>query len=192
MKGTRRCKDTRTRAPDEYVQCTICQQRLPGDRFYPRHLSCIACQISVNALQRCGAGADRHTAKSAYSRMCEVYFADMEAEVPHIRDRVQAEAVKLLTEDESQGSNFSKRRKVEMSETLRKPSGQGRAAPSGGPGCLTIASGRRRTSSTSADRSSRMVQLLPPKPHPSELDKLAALCSMLLQEDYGQCTGQRA
>lgn len=190
LQGIKRCKDTRTRSPDEVLRCTICKQRLSGDRFYPRHLSCIACQISVNALQRCGSGADRHHAKAAYSRMCEMHFNDLEADVPHIRDHVQAEAVKILAEDESQGSNPTKRRRVDCCEKGASPPCHGMSpAAHGSAGRLSGTHSRRRTQSTSAGTSTRLTEMLRrPKTRTWELDKLATLCWHILQEEEGTDT----
>lgn len=169
------------------MHCTICRQCLPGDRFYPRHLSCIACQISVNALQRYGSGADRTRAKTAYSRMCEQYFGDLEADVPHTRDRIQAEAVRLLADDDAQSSAPTKRRRVECSETIVSQQWQAHGpAAYGTPGRLTAGHNRRASGSTSAGTSPRLNEMLrQPKTRTWELDKLATLCWHILLEEDG-------
>lgn len=176
------------------MQCTICRQCLPGDRFYPRHLSCIACQISVNALQRFGSGADRTRAKTAYTRMCELYFPDLEADVPHIRDRIQAEAASLLADDDAQSSTPTKRRRAECSESNVSQQWQGNGpAAYCTPGRLPGSHMRRGTDSTSSGSSPRLNEMLRrPKTRTWELDKLATLCWHMLLEENGAdpATGQ--
>lgn len=172
------------------MQCTICRQCLPGDRFYPRHLSCIACQISVNALQRYGSGADRTRAKAAYSRVCETYFSDLAADVPHIRDRIQAEAVRLLADDDSQSSVPPKRCRQDCSETNMDRPWQGHGpAPCGAPGRLTGSRMCHGTDSASASTSSHLKDMLQrPKTRTWELDKLATLCWHMLLVEGGDDT----
>lgn len=129
--------------------------------------------------------------------MCELYFDDLEADAPQVRDRIQAEAMRVLEEEDSQSSSPTKRRRADCIETLPSPQWQAYSAAGirSGAGRLLGGHTRRGTDSTSAGTSPRLNEMLRrPKTRTWELDKLATLCwHMLLEEDGNNtATGQHA